>query len=740
MSRETQRHLGLGAATSLGVGAIVGGGILALSGVAFAETGPAAVLAFALNGVIALLTALSFAEMASKFPQSGGTYTFAKKVLSVEVAFIVGWIVWFASIVAAVLYAIGFGQFSIMVLDQLPSIRGVTLSPFLQGRFGVNLLAIIGSLGFGITMLYTNRSAGAWMNIGKVVLFAILIAGGAWAATRLSGVELKQQVTPFLSKGVPGLVTAMGFTFIALQGFDLIAAVAGEVKDPARNLPRAMLGSLGIALLIYLPLLLIIALAGFAPGTSVTEAAAAEPEAIVAIAANHFLGEFGYWLVLVAGVLSMLSALQANLFAASRIAMSMSRDRTMPRAFSRTHPNYGTPRIAIFASTGLVVLVVLLLPSLAAAGAAASLVFLITFALVHGITILVRIRSAALPPPFCTPFFPLIPILGGLSCCALAIFQGVMVPQAGGIALGWIVLGLAAFMMLGARHARVSDAFSAARDPEIQRLRGRNPLVLVPVARPETAGTLISVAAALAPENHGRVLMHSVVVAPKDWDPAQHGAPLDHIRSIAGEAILLAHNAPGQVEWLTTLAVSPWEEIARVARSMHCACVLLGLSELSEEGTGTPLDALLGYLDSDIVTVRANRGWKFEQVKRILIPVAGRSRHMQLLARLIGSLDRIGGVQVTFLSIVPEQASAQDQLLARKYLAMLAGDLAPGCSETRVICSDSPMEVVAEQATDTDLLVLGAERLGRTKKLFGGFTLGVARKTTCPLLVISAKG
>jgi APA family basic amino acid/polyamine antiporter len=740
MSRETQRHMGLGAATSLGVGATVGGGILVLSGVAFAETGPSAVLAFGLSGIIALLTALSFAEMASKFPQSGGTYTFAKKVVSVEVAFIVGWIIWFACIVAAVLYAIGFGQFGLMILGELAHLRGASLPAGLQGQGGVNLLAIIGSLGFGITMLFTNRSEGTWMNIGKVLLFGILIAGGCWAATRMSGAELGRQLTPFLPEGMGGLFAAMGFTFIAFHGFDLVAAVAGEIKDPARNVPRAMLGSLGIALLIYLPLLLVIALVGFAPGTSLTEAARAEPEAFVAIAANHYLGAFGYWLVLVAGVLSMLGALQANLFAASRIAMSMSRDRTMPRFFSRVHPGSGTPRMAICASVGLMVLLVLLLPNLAEAGAAASLVFLVTFALAHGITILVRIRSAAMPPPFRTPFFPLVPVLGGLSCLSLAIFQGLMVPLAGGIALGWIVLGLAAFMVLGARHARVSDAFAAARDPEIQHLRGRNPLVLVPVARPETAGTLISVAAALTPTNRGRVLMHSVVVAPPDWDPSLHPVPVDQIRDIAGEAILQAHSAPGQVEWLTTIAASPWDEIARVARSRQCASVLLGLSELGEEGTGTPLDAVLGHLDADIVTVRAQQGWQFEQVKHILVPVAGRSRHTQLMARLIGSLARVGDMKVTFLSIVSEQASAQDRLLARKYLALLASDLAPGISESRVICSDTPIDVVVEQAADTDLLILGAERLGRTQKLFGNFTLQVARKTRCPLIVISAKG
>ena len=127
------RTLGLFGATGVGVGAIVGGGILALAGTAFATTGPSAVLAFILNGLIALMTALTFAEMATSFPESGGTYTFAKKVLSVEAAFMVGWVVWFASIMAAVLYALGFGAFR-WHLPRTTVARCRQRTPFLVGR------------------------------------------------------------------------------------------------------------------------------------------------------------------------------------------------------------------------------------------------------------------------------------------------------------------------------------------------------------------------------------------------------------------------------------------------------------------------------------------------------------------------------------------------------------------------------------------------------------------------------
>ena len=112
-------------ATSVGVGAIVGGGVLAIAGVVFATTGPSTIGAVALNGGIALLPAPSFADLASRFPESGGTYTYARKVLTVEAFLAVGWVVWFASVVVAVLYALGFAVFLIPFLRRIGRRRKV---------------------------------------------------------------------------------------------------------------------------------------------------------------------------------------------------------------------------------------------------------------------------------------------------------------------------------------------------------------------------------------------------------------------------------------------------------------------------------------------------------------------------------------------------------------------------------------------------------------------------------------
>ncbi len=739
--KETvQRHISLFGATSVGVGAIVGGGILALSGVAFAATGPSAMLAFALNGVIALLTAMSFAEMSSKFPQSGGTYTFAKKVLSVESAFAVGWVVWFASIVAAVLYAIGFGAFAAAAATQLYAVRAVDVPPWLVHAWTPKVLALAAMLFFTFGLLRRSAGGGQFTNVAKVIVFAIVIAGGLWAITRRAPTDWTAGLRPFFAEGGVGLLRAMGFSFIALQGFDLIAAVAGEVRSPERNLPRAMFYSLGIALVIYLPLLFIIATVGMNPGESVAEAGKANPETIVAIAAQNFLGPFGYWLVMAAGILSMLSALQANLFAASRVAMVMARDRSLPRRLAVLHPTRQIPTTAVIVTSTIVAITIAVLPGVAAAGAASSLIFLVTFAIVHWIAVLVRQRSIDRPPPFRSPLFPFVPVVGGLACTGLAAFQGVAVPSAGTIAITWLGVGGILFLVLFARRARVVDASVAALDPEVLQLRGKRPLALVPVANPENAESMVEVANALIPHGVGRVVLLTVIAAPEDWSPEHDPKPLEYAQSVLAKAITISAEKGFYPETLTTVAPRPWEEIARVAKVHACESLLLGLSKLSDDAIASPLEKLISAIDSDIVVQRSRPGWRLSEARRILVPVGGRGGHDQLLARLLGSLGRGGEREVTFLRVLPSNATLREQAAVKRELHHFAYDQSIPNAEVVVVASTSPVDEVAKRADSSDLVILGVQRLGRRQKLLGKFSQEIARATECPILMICSRG
>ncbi len=733
------RTLGLLGATGVGVGAIVGGGILALAGVAFATTGPSALLAFALNGGIALLTALSFAEISAAFPESGGTYSFAKRFFNVRVAFGVGWVVWFASLVAAVLYALGFGTFAVLVLrEAAPALLGHT-PPWIEASWTPTLLGLAATIAYSIGLLRRGGGGGAWINVAKVAVFLAVIGGGVLAFGRTPSDVIRDNLDPFFSAGSAGLFQAMGFTFIALQGFDLIAAVAGEVKDPAKTIPRSMILSLAIAIVIYLPLLFLVSAVTAGPGESIVEMSRQNPEGIIAEAARVFLGTPGYWLVAVAGVLAMLSALHANLFAASRVAYAMAKDRTLLPVLGSIDATKGIPRLAVVTVTALVLVILVLVPDVATAGAAASLIFLVTFFVAHVVNILFHRRIDDASMPFRVRFYPLVPLVGGLACLLLALYQGVSVPLAGVIALVWLILGAVLYVVRFAGRAAAFDASAEATNPALVRSRGRNPLVLVPMANAANAASMVAVAHAVAPPGYGRVMLLNVVHPPKTWTPGEPPSSLAAAESVVREALTASFAEGLTPQALLTVSAHPLEEIRRVARTLHCDSVLLGLRDLSASANEEAFDRLLDRVPSDVLLLRAPPGWKFREAARVLVAIGGRGRHSPLRARLLGSLRRIRVPQTTYVSVLAVDTGPEAVQRMKRRLEVQAEDEMGGIAEVVVECAADPAAEIIRRAEDADLLILGLyQEAGRHLRL-SPFLLRIARETDCALLVLGYK-
>jgi len=734
-NQSEEHKLGFFGATSIGVGAIVGGGILALAGVAFAASGPGAMAAIAINGLLATLTALSIAELASRFPQSGGAYNYARRVLSVEVAFVVGWIVWFASAVAAVLYAMGFGVFARTILAEFLTPEGGAVPAWIDTR----ALALLAVIGYSWRLMRKRSSGSQAVNSLKVLVFLTLILGGLAALSGKPSGTVSQALTPFLASGWTGLAMAMGFTFIAMQGFDLIAISAGQIKEPQRIVPRAMLASLAIALGIYLPLLFVISVVGVPTGTNLTDLGNAFPETLVAVAGREFLGTFGYWLVLIAGLLSMLSALEANLAAAATIARSMAADRTLPASLAH-HNAHNRPSTAILATAGIVTLIMLVVPDVSSAGAAASLIFLITFALVHGILLTARYRLRGIPNPagiFRAPFAPVAATLGCAACLTLAIFQGLSVPTAGLIALVWISAGAIFFVVHLAQHARILDASSEGRDPELMRLRGNNPFVLVPIANPANAAAMVQVAAAMAPPAIGRVLLLSVVV-----DPATDTgrAAFKNTEAALGAALEGAWHQGIAAEALATIAKEPWREIKRVITAQRIGGVLFGLGALSNLQSDRSMERLISRIHCDVAILRALPGWDLNLTERILVPVGGGGHHAALRARILASLCRMAPRRITWLHIVSPKTSDAELARLRRVLQAEAEAEAPGDHEFVVERSESVADTIAAHATPQDLILLGLHRTRRHQKAIGLVPLEIAQRTESGLLILSRRG
>lgn len=735
------RRIGLLGATGVGVGAIVGGGILALAGPAFVATGPSAVLAFGLNGLVAVLTALAFAELAAGFPESGGAYTFARRVLSVRAGFGVGWILWSAYIVAAVLYALGFASYGARSLVALWRALNGPAPDWFSGRTMMLALAV-GAGGLYILSLVRKPAGGGQLaTVGKVVVLAFLVAAGLWAMGGAPEGTFAGGMTPFFPGGTSGLLQAMGVTFIALQGFDLVAAVGGEVRDPERNIPRAMLLSLGCALLIYLPLLIVVSTVGVPAGADIRALSTADPETVVATAVREYLGDFGYTLVLVAAVLAMLSALYANLLAASRVALSMAQDRTLPRILARRHARFGTPVMALYA-TGIAALAILLMvPDVEAAGSAASLTFLLVFALVHGVALLMGRRSAASPEmqhETRTWWRPSVSVVGLVACVGLAGFQAVAVPSAGAVVVVWLGLGGILYIAIFASRAERVDAWAEAHDPTLAQLRGHHALVLAPIANPASAPPIINLAHALAPPVVGRVLMLNVIAPPEAPDPDEPPESLLMAQQVLREAMLTSMHDRHPPEALMTVAMRPWNEIARVARTHACECLVLGLPKLEEQIHGGPLEQLLNEVVSHVAILRAPPGWRLATARRILVPIGGRGRQDDLRARLLGSLCRTGPREVTFLRVLPSSATEDELAEAERGLRRLAADKAPGVSVVEVQQADDVVQAVIDRAAEADLVVLGLQRVGR-RKLFGEVALRIAASSTGATVMLSRR-
>ena len=736
----SERRIGVLGATMVGIGGIVGGGVLVLAGVAFDSAGPAAVLAFALNGLVAYLTAMSISEMSTAFPESGGAYTFAKKVLSVRAAFAVGWVLWFAYIVAAVLYALSFGAFASIAISGIVDALGGSPPAWLHGRGMALFLATLATAIYSLGLARREAGGGRFSTVGKVILLGLLILAGVFGLLRQPIGESIETLDPFLIGGPGGLIAAMGFTFISIQGFEMVAAIAGEIREPRRTVPRAMFLSLAVSLAIYLPLLFVMATAGVDPGQKISELAHAHPDTVAAIAARHFLGEPGYWMVVVAIVLATLSALHANLLIASRVSLAMATDRALPEVLKRRHPTRGTPVMAIYATALTVVAILFMVPNLAGAGAAASLIFLVAFTLSHLTAFLARQRGGLPEGGYRTPAFPLIPVVGGLSCAGLAIFQAVVVPDAGSIALIWLGLGVILYVALFKTRAETADASAEALDPRLGRLRGKSPLVLLPIANPKNARSLVEVANALAPSEFARVLLLTIVRAPREGagDPL---AQLADAQEAVREALLASYSAGHAPEALITAAAQPWPEIRRVAEEHDCESLLIGLSAKSDAPLDRELEDLINDVDCDVAVMRAPEDWRVGSAKRVLVPVGGRGEEHELRARLLATLCRDMPREIRFLTVMSPTAGEEEVADQVRMVTRVSDLNIPGVStRVEVVRGDDPSAAILAEAESSDLLVLGLRQSRSTgRKVFGKVTLRIARSAPCAVILLSKR-
>lgn len=227
---------------------MIGAGIFVLTGVAAGEAGPALILAFLLNGIVTTFTAMAYAELGSAFPEAGGGYLWVKEGLGGANGFLSGWMSWFAHAVAGSLYGLGFGHFAF----ELWELAGV---PTLG--IGSSTWALFFTTAIIALFTYINyRGASETGAVGNVVTIAKVIILGIFVAFGVAALFQVDNWTGrfsdnFLPNGSGGVLVAMGLTFIAFEGYEIIAQSGEEVVDPKRNIPRAIFVAIIVVVIIY---------------------------------------------------------------------------------------------------------------------------------------------------------------------------------------------------------------------------------------------------------------------------------------------------------------------------------------------------------------------------------------------------------------------------------------------------------------------------------------------------------
>jgi basic amino acid/polyamine antiporter, APA family len=471
-----KRSLGAWNLIALGIGGIIGAGLFVRTAAAIAErAGPSVVLAFIIAGVGCALAGLCYAEFASMIPVAGSAYTYSYATMGELVAWIIGWDLVLEYAVAAAVVATAWSEYANLVLQWF----GMRIpyqwshSPFEHSAAGlsgiVNVPAIFILLLLTMLLIRGTKES-AFVN-GLIVILkttiVLLIIGLGWhfinpanhtpmippdtTYTTPEGITLHYG-------GILGMLGAAGVVFFAYIGFDAVSTAAQEARNPKRDMPIGILGSLFFCTILYV--LFSYVLSGIA---TVEDFRTAGKEASVAFAISKYMT--GYeWLsksVTVAILAGFSSVILVMLLGQSRVFFSMSRDGLVPRVFSDVHPRYRTPwksNILFFFFTGALAGFV---PA-SITGEMTSIGTLFAFSLVCIGVWIIRVRRPDLERGFRVPLVPVVSTLGVVTCAAMIFGLGFYNWMR---LLGWLLVGLVIYFLYGKRHSRL-DAPHPPKMPE----------------------------------------------------------------------------------------------------------------------------------------------------------------------------------------------------------------------------------------------------------------------------------
>ncbi len=703
------REMRLTDITMIGVGAMIGAGIFVLTGIAAGVAGPALLVTFALNGFVALLTAMAYAELGSSFHDAGGGYLWVKTALRDPNGFLSGWMSWFAHAVACSLYALGFGAYFRLVLSAAGA-PAVHLGFMTLEKW----LAVVACVVFA-WINYRGASetgkAGTVITVAKVVIILAFVAMGLVVMERRPDWQAAFQ--PMITHGWGGVFAAMGLTFIAFEGYEIIAQTSEEVEDPKRNVPRATFLSLLIVVPIYLLVALVAVGAVHPPsGMSVTAYLGQQKETALVSAADQFIAGGGV-LILIGGLLSTLSALNATIYSSSRVAFAMARDANLPDLLGRVHARKATPHFAILFSTVLIVLMAVALP-IESVAAASDIMFLLLFVQVNVAVVRLRRTRPDLDRGFRIPLVPFVPALAIATMLVLTVFLVVRYPLSAVAAGGWIAVG--AVLYYG--YARDREAAFVERAAWMERIERKEYRVLVALAAERHMPSLMEVGLAIASQHAGELVALTVVEVPEGESLMSGRRAVRAVEQPLERAVRFGEERGVPVRPVVKIAHRVSHGIVETAREEKCNFIVIGQPQRQswvERLVSTVVERVLRNAPCQVAIVYGDL--PVGGPSGIVLPTT-RSVNTALAANLIPAFRSWFGAPTRALTVVsPDDASAERDRSVSEARETLAGsDLG---AELGVVTHRDVAHGLSEALSAHEMVVMGAPQEAPVAALFG---------------------
>ncbi len=713
------RSLSLLDITMIGIAAMIAGSIFNLIGPAMHEAGDSLLIAFVFSGVISFFTALTYAELGSAFPEAGGGYRWVREGLPRPNAFISGWTAWFAHMIAGSLYAVSFGSFFGSLLANIgfsSQYGGIPLETILAA-ITVVIFTYVNYRGVSLT-----GKVGNFLTFTQLAIIGSFIVAGifAWGFVNHNWTVNFQN---FIPKGFVGLMLGMGITYIAFEGYEIIVQAGEEVKNPKKNIPKAIFITLGIVTTIYI-IFTFSFLVGLDPSKIGNEAwrFIGDHQELGIAQAAQFLLPFGTILVLAGGMVSTVAGLSATTFSSSRVSFAMGRQYNLPYIFSSIHPKYHTPHFAIIAS-GFIMLIMSLWLPVTQLAIAAGVLFLFLFTQVNWAGIQIRrLYGHKLDYGFKIPLFPIMPIVGICAKVGLAIFLLIYNPLSWAIAIVWILIGFSIYKLYIAKKEIEHYAPLVANKEPSERKDYR----IMIVFNKTNAENLIKTASSIAKNKGGEVSLLSIVTIPIQI-PLSMGQKFAEPTLRSVEEIKKSLSPDTDYGYLIRLTHDTTDAILATVEEQGINLLVMDFYDLRNNRK------LLSLSTCDILGVHIKK--EFEKELSHLVVSYDKGRHSDLGLEIASAFSNIIGSKIRIIRGVVESPEEERDILGKINEKMFDLDLKK-IPVVRIYptTSDITNDLLQNLNKDPEVVIVGAGN--QSDQAFSPKTLAIVEKSSYSVFVV----